>query len=436
MNLQEPLGGAPSSDLPHASSFTLQTNSYHVLDQLSVSSSRYRIRERLLDFVFGETWSAVVFMLGYLNCFLLISSLCNFCVGEIKQSSCVATSRPLVTIDMTGMRYFWDANLAIVSCSLLLLGNVLGWMYHLNLVSARLDFLYRKWGPCGYCKFMPALPAIFHGGRARLVPVDPARLLELFFAGQPQGTPMVSYCWSAGGRLPAASATDDMLPRRVARWFPQRWLDIEQLKPGSDITSTCAAAVNAAHLRIAFVNDAYLASKNCRTEWEQIRREPEKALVFVHASCGELGAIEREFASGGVVVVGDHSLFSMDPQSFDDVDLKAEKLLDLLIEFGHVERLFTIASPSINENWLPTVSKLLNRRGLKFLICLPTAAGLIVFSALLLWFDHAETYDLQFGHPVSACYSCSAIASRAPGCALLLTLLFFSSLRIAASASG
>lgn len=277
------------------------------------------------------------------------------------------------------------------------------------------------------------LPRMLMGGKRRLVPKTARQLLAALFGGMPAGTPFVSYSWMAN------KEENFELPRKVASLFPRSWLDVDNLVPGSSITQSCEDAVKAAPLRLVFANDDYLNSANCKTEWNVIsgldldtkaeqKAEREKSLVFVHpySAAKHSAAIfphsftvtsaenaitggersDRGFVDGGKV----HQLWRKKTgkgmgtvQALDGFtgaarttpanmsgDLDAALLIWALIETGQAKRLFKLASPAINEDWLPTVACLLRKRGGKFWMVLPFAFVLLAVPVCIWWAQHHQ----------------------------------------------
>jgi hypothetical protein len=102
---------------------------------------------------------------------------------------------------------------------------------------------------------------------------DMHALFECLFGKFPSHSFMISYNW-----------VDPELPRSLATLFPADvcWLDVNKLMPGTEITDACRAAASGASARFVFLTRQYLASVNCQSEFEAMRLEPERVMVFAY----------------------------------------------------------------------------------------------------------------------------------------------------------
>ena len=316
----------------------------------------------------------VVFYLLYLASFTLFTRS----VLNVTVAGRLAVDRTIY-LDFVGVAFLWRNNLATWSVALCSVFVLYSWLSHWN-VTQGISWLDEPMYICGR-KWWNGMPKQWVAGKKRLVPKSAADILLDLFKGHPSGTPFVSYCWSDTDGEPSFE-----LPRRVARYMEARWLDVERLIPGAAITATCQKHAQEAPLRIVFLSQPYLRSKNCKTEWAVIRPEPNLCLIF--ASCDDQFSVmsddeelegspknmRSELAS--LTELGHEVIFYKCPE-----EITAEYLLRLLITRGHAKRLLKICSPAINENWLPTVACMLGRRGTKFMIAMKMALALIMLSA-------------------------------------------------------
>lgn len=110
--------------------------------------------------------------------------------------------------------------------------------------------------------------------RKRVAPKSTKDLLNGLLCGLPRNGIMISYT-HRGGDVEYKKKIDYSMygpseVRRMARLIPCRWLDIDNLLPGMDVTTACVQAVANARFGIAFVDLAYIDSEACRVELEAL----------------------------------------------------------------------------------------------------------------------------------------------------------------------
>jgi len=98
--------------------------------------------------------------------------------------------------------------------------------------------------------------------------------MRSFTEGFPKGSVMISYCWGDKSYI--------RIPRKVAGYFGCSWLDIQNLIPGVPVAETCREAASKALFRISFISRKYLNSGNCKVEFEEISKEPEKCFIIAY----------------------------------------------------------------------------------------------------------------------------------------------------------
>eukprot|EP00735_Rhodelphis_limneticus_P004633 TRINITY_DN1624_c0_g1::TRINITY_DN1624_c0_g1_i1::g.17847::m.17847 TRINITY_DN1624_c0_g1::TRINITY_DN1624_c0_g1_i1::g.17847 ORF type:complete len:580 (-),score=196.72,TIR_2/PF13676.1/6.9e-05,DUF1294/PF06961.8/0.27,OppC_N/PF12911.2/0.074,OppC_N/PF12911.2/1e+04 TRINITY_DN1624_c0_g1_i1:197-1936(-) len=168
------------------------------------------------------------------------------------------------------------------------------------------------------------------------LPKSCREIFHYFFKGFPRGTVMVSYCW----------ADDVVIPRKVAKYFPCSWLDIENLLPGSAVKESCRNAAKAAKFRVVFASQRYFKSVNCGVEWEQINKEPGCSFIMCYPDIPETQREEMRAAG--------HFVFDLASAN----KMSLAWVFSRMISHGIVLYLFDFHSPAINDSWEGTATYL------------------------------------------------------------------------------
>ena len=147
--------------------------------------------------------------------------------------------------------------------------------------------------------------------KPKFIPKDAKNLFLCLLGGIPSGQIMVSYthrentmyetsCISRGSFvhkfIPRRTSTilaAEMMPRKIARLLPCRWLDEDFLVPGGNVSESCKNAAKACMFGILFISAEYLTSDACLKEFEALvnnnNDQPEKPnMFFIHEQVFDL----------------------------------------------------------------------------------------------------------------------------------------------------